>query len=305
MMDKINKKGDFKLLKEFHSLGSCLKAHFTDRTLEYVKIVRESCGGHGFLQYAGFANLIDLLAPNVTLEGDNYVMLQQTAKHIIKSVAKIMEGKQLRGSLSYLNDLTKFSEDKLKKFEPQEISHLESILKANVLYHVGRVAKYLQADQRSFEEKWNNVYQTDVVKVAQAHAIYMTATSFTNGLKTTKMSKGLHANLETLLRIHLSHSVITYADGAILSGFAKAKHLSQTEEYLYEQIAKIRPQLLNLVEAFDYSDNSLNSVIARSDSDLYENIFAASSSNPLNTKDKLDSFDAYVKPLSKTLSARL
>ena len=41
MMDKINKKGDYKLLKEFHSLGSCLKAHFTDRILEYIKVVRE------------------------------------------------------------------------------------------------------------------------------------------------------------------------------------------------------------------------------------------------------------------------
>lgn len=41
MMDKINRKNDFKLLKEFHSLGSCLKAHFTDRSLEYMKTVRE------------------------------------------------------------------------------------------------------------------------------------------------------------------------------------------------------------------------------------------------------------------------
>ena len=41
MMDEVNTKGDFKLLKEYHSLVSCLKAHFTDRKLEYIKIVRE------------------------------------------------------------------------------------------------------------------------------------------------------------------------------------------------------------------------------------------------------------------------
>lgn len=198
-----------------------------------------------------------------------------------------------------------FSQDKLKDFDPNDVAQLESLLKVHVLYHIGRVAKNLQVDQASFDEKWNKTYQTDVVKVAHAHAVYMTATSFIEGFKSTEMTPSLKKNVEILLKIHLAHSIVTYADGAILSGYAKAKHLIRTEEFLYEQMELIRPQLLNIVEAFDYPDGGINSVIGKDSDKTYEKIFLAASSNPMNRTDKLDSVDQYLKPLARTLSARL
>ena len=210
MMDKINRKNNFNMLKDMHSIASSLKALFTERTLDDLKIIRECWGGHGFSAYSGLPNLIECVSPNVTLEGDNIVMYQQTAAHLVKAWANILQGKQLKNSLKYINEIASFEEQKLKKFNPDDVEELLSILKVHALYHISRVAKALQLGEGSFETKWNRVYQADVIKIAQAHAVYHTGLNFVEGMKAIKVSKGLKAILECLCRIHLAHSIVTY-----------------------------------------------------------------------------------------------
>ena len=42
--------------------------------------------------------------PNVTLEGDNMVMAQQTARGILKVMKKVSQGKKGKGLSAYLNN---------------------------------------------------------------------------------------------------------------------------------------------------------------------------------------------------------
>ena len=211
-------------------------------------------------------------------------MYQQTAAHLVKACANILQGKQLKNSLKYINEIASFEEQKLKKFNPDDVDELLSILKVHALYHISRVAKALQLGEGSFETKWNRVYQADVIKIAQAHAVYHTGLNFVEGMKAIKVSKGLKAILECLCRIHLAHSIVTYADGALLCEYAKPKHLVQVEELLYSKVEEIRPQLLNIVEAYvsPISDTGLNSVLGASDGRTYEHLLNAAACNPLN-----------------------
>jgi acyl-CoA oxidase len=267
-------------------------------------MIRECFGGHGYSDYAGITNLLDIAAPNVTLEGDNHVMYQQTARGLLKAVAKIMQGKKLEGSFSYINELMHFEGSKLSKFNPDNLEHLESILKAHALYQIARTAKLLQMDREgTFEDKWNKKYQADAVKMSNAHAVYMTADSFLTALKTLKLSDGLKKHMTTLCKIHLCHSVLTYADGALLSGFVKAKHLFMIQEFMYEKIDEVAPQLLNLIEAFHYPEGSLITFVQPESGDVYNQLYQAAALNPINAKPKLDAFDECVVPLSKRMSA--
>jgi hypothetical protein len=168
------------------------------------------------------------------------------------------------------------------------------------------VGKLMQADQETnFMHKWNKKYQVDIVKVANAHAVYITAESFVNALKTLKMSASLKKHMETLCKIHLCHSIITYGDGAILSGYAKGKHLNAIEEFMYGKIEEIRPQILNLVEAFHYPEGTINTIVKPEGSDVYQNLYEAAAWNPLNKATKLEAHDKYLTPLSQRMSARL
>lgn len=135
----------------------------------------------------------------------------------------------------------------------------------------------------------------------------MTAMHFVEGLKSVTVSANLKKHLECLCKIHLAHSIITYADGAILSGYAKPKHLMQIEELLYLKIEEIRPQLLNILESFGSleDDSAMNSVIASTDGKTYEHLYSAAANNPLNSKDTLDGTRAYLKPLALKLTAKM
>lgn len=65
--------------------------------------MREACGGAGFSQFSALPYLLTDYAAKVAYEGDNTVMLQQSAKYLMKGVLK---RKKLLGEfLAYLNDL--------------------------------------------------------------------------------------------------------------------------------------------------------------------------------------------------------
>ena len=61
----------------------------------------------------------------------------------------------------------------------------------------------------------------------------------------------------------------------------------------------MKPQLLNLVEAFDYDDNSLNTVIGNYDGQYVDRFFNQAQASHLNDKDVLDGFKEHIMPIMK------
>ena len=77
-------KGAFKRLPDLHSSASALKAWISDLTLEHINTALHSCGGHGFLEQSGFAFMFRATSAYSTMEGDNTVLYQQTARYLLK-----------------------------------------------------------------------------------------------------------------------------------------------------------------------------------------------------------------------------
>ena len=86
--------------------------------------------------------------------------------------------------------------NKLRKINFEDNEELLNILKVHALYHIRRVGKYLQQGEESFEDKWNKIYLADIVKIAHAHAILITASSFVEGIKNVKISQNLLMHLD-------------------------------------------------------------------------------------------------------------
>ena len=253
-----------------HSLLSCMKAFITEDTLAYLKMIRELCGANGFLQNSNLPYIVDAVSPLVTLEGDNYVMYQQTARIIVKQVADVARGKKVKGYLEYINDILSNNKHGLHKFNPNNRDQLLDILKANALYYISRSIVYMKDDKHSFDAKLNNIYQNDFVKLAQAHAVYLLCTEFAHGIENAKISQNLKTHLNRLCNIQCANMILKYGDGAILSKFAKPKHLYAVEEFLYEQTEQFRPQLLNILEACGIPEFSLHSVIGSNKGKIYD-----------------------------------
>ena len=77
-------KGAFQKLPDLHSTASGLKAFISDLTLDHLNVALHSCGGHGFLEQSGFAYYYRCSSAYPTMEGDNTVLYQQTARYLLK-----------------------------------------------------------------------------------------------------------------------------------------------------------------------------------------------------------------------------
>ena len=87
------KSDDFSLMNHLHVLASSLKAYYMQRGIDALMKLREVCGGHGFSYLSGVCGWIEAWSPNVTLEGDGYVLYQQTTRKLVKMMNGSKKGK--------------------------------------------------------------------------------------------------------------------------------------------------------------------------------------------------------------------
>lgn len=67
-------------LPELHALACCLKAVCTADAATDTETVRLACGGHGYLSSSGLPYNYGFVTAACTYEGENTVMLLQTAR---------------------------------------------------------------------------------------------------------------------------------------------------------------------------------------------------------------------------------
>jgi acyl-CoA oxidase len=110
------KNDDFSKLTELHMAMSDCKAMCTFWASSTLETCRMSCGGYllsfffwfnsiraGFHEYSGIPGMIRNMLPNMTLEGDNTVMLLQTSRILVSSLQKAASGKSIPSSASYIS----------------------------------------------------------------------------------------------------------------------------------------------------------------------------------------------------------
>jgi acyl-CoA oxidase len=61
-------------------MSCCLKAVSTADAAVAVTICRLACGGHGYMNCSNFPNLYAMTSATETYEGENTVLLLQTAR---------------------------------------------------------------------------------------------------------------------------------------------------------------------------------------------------------------------------------
>ncbi|KAK0542516.1 hypothetical protein OC846_006714 [Tilletia horrida] len=82
-------KGDLSLLADMHALSSGLKSYTSIASAEAIEECRRACGGHGFSLAAGLPTFYANYLPTVTWEGDSYMLTQQTARYLFKTMRAI------------------------------------------------------------------------------------------------------------------------------------------------------------------------------------------------------------------------
>jgi acyl-CoA oxidase len=277
-------KGDFSRLAELHSQSSGLKSLCTDYAASGIETCRRALGGHGF---GGGSGLIQLNADYLskpTVEGDNWMITQQTASYLIKrmAAAEAQKGEPQdeveRSCREYLSGKSQFSANDFKVLKSNA-----DIIRA--FQRRSRYLTYLAHTQRNKEKKsWNSLLLL-LRKVSHAESESLLVANFAAALESPEevVNPQLRPHLERLFRLYAYHTMDNSA-----REFAKALAVSEEEldelpQVIQSIMAEVRPHAVSLVDSWRIPDFLLDSALGRYDGKVYEDLFnRAHRLNPLN-----------------------
>uniref|UniRef100_A0A4W4E8Y7 Acyl-coenzyme A oxidase n=1 Tax=Electrophorus electricus TaxID=8005 RepID=A0A4W4E8Y7_ELEEL len=297
--------GDFSELPELHALAAGLKAFTTWTANAGIEVCRMACGGHGYSRCSSLPDIYVTFTATCTYEGENTVMMLQTARYLVKSYRQAKEGQQLTGIVSYLNEPQQRVQTRPASSRPAvvDINDLASLVEAYKLCAARLVevaAKSLQGElQRSKhrEDPWNNS-SIELIRASEAHCHYVVVKLF--AAKLTEISDtAVHSALSSLALLYALHGVANNSGDFLQVLTINA--LSQVTQRMKALLAEIRLNAVALVDAFDYHDEMLNSVLGRYDGNVYESMFEWAKRSPLNRTEVHESYNKYLKPLQSKL----
>lgn len=94
----------FYLCWQLHALSCCMKAVCTADAAQAVETCRLSCGGHGYMTCSSMPSIYGLVTAASTYEGENTVMLLQTARYLMKAWQQAVGGMAMPPTVAYLKD---------------------------------------------------------------------------------------------------------------------------------------------------------------------------------------------------------
>ena len=92
-----------------HAVSAGLTAVGFNNCLKYAQSNRLCCGGHGYSASSGLPQIIEEASGGCTYEGDNVVLLLQTARYLLKCAQKNVSPHLEIGNLEQIKTSTFFS----------------------------------------------------------------------------------------------------------------------------------------------------------------------------------------------------
>ncbi|XP_048466726.1 peroxisomal acyl-coenzyme A oxidase 1 isoform X3 [Rhincodon typus] len=299
--------GDYSQLPELHALSAGLKAFTSWVASAGIEECRMACGGHGYSQSSGLPDIYVTFSPSCTYEGENTVMMLQTARYLFKSYTQAKSGQKLLGTVAYLNDLC-------GHIQPQQVASRPMVMDINDISRLVeayqlRAANLVEAAARNYrmelghrknkEEAWNST-SIDLVRASGAHCHYVVVKLFAAKLSEIT-DAAIYDVLSTLCLMYALYGISKNSGDFLHAGILNDLQISQVHQRVKELLAVIRPNAVALVDAFDYPDAVLASVLGRYDGNVYEHMFEWAKRSPLNKTEVHESFYKYLKPLQSKL----
>lgn len=300
--------GDFSTLPEVHACTAGLKSLTTTATSDGIEECRKLCGGHGYLCSSGLPELFAVYVPTCTYEGDNIVLLLQVARVLVKTVSQLGSGKPPVGTIAYMGRIEHLMTCRSKVTQAKDWLNPSAVLEA----FEARAVRMTVSCAKNLSEFANREegfaeLSADLVEAAVAHCQLIVVSKFLEKLQQDIPGKGVRDQLEALCGIY-SLSLLHKHQGDFLStNYITPQQASLANDQLRSLYTQVRPNAIALVDAFNYTDHFLGSVLGRYDGNVYPKLYEEAWKDPLNDSVLPDGYHEYIRPLlnQQLLSARL
>ncbi|KAJ7705262.1 acyl-CoA dehydrogenase/oxidase C-terminal [Mycena rosella] len=294
--------GNHRALAPAHANIAGLKAYVTQTTADGVEDARKCCGGHGYLDMSGFTNIVTTATAMATLEGENFVMYQQTARFLIKSVS--VQDVTLDESVAYLRlHVPEARLGPVADFLDPEIQlKVFRHRAARLVMEYAEALRVAQTRDVSAAHAWNT-HMMGLISAARAHIEYTVLSAFVDQLRLVQ-DRPVRAVLQHLSSLFaLSCIDSPHGLGFVEDGYISAPHLRQIRASIDKLLEVLLPDAVALTDVWNFSDASLQSALGCWDGDVYERMMQWTRQIPLNVSAAKTGgvfrpgFDEYIRPI--------
>ncbi|KAI9297992.1 acyl-CoA oxidase [Neoconidiobolus thromboides FSU 785] len=286
-------------LKEVHSTSAGLKAFGTWNALNLIEECRQTLGGHGYSAYTGLANMYQDFAIQCTWEGDNTILTLQLGRYLISSYLQYKKkGGSLAAGISYFNlikdgKLSKVAKPDNDPFSIENMVKAWDIVSASAVLNAVKVFETARASGLSTEQAYEKA-SVERLKAAKLHCQAFTLKKFAEGL--TRAPLSLQDIMTRLCQLHGCHITHENSGHLLSTGYFNGEDIQQLSLKVTELMEQIRPQAVNLVDGFGFSDYVINSPFGRYDGDIYQAYFDLVKQNNPQTK-RPAYFESTIQPI--------
>lgn len=300
--------GDYSRIKCTHILTSALKCTMTTFASDGIEVCRKSLGGHGFLLSSGLPLLFTSYVAQVTYEGDAVVLAIQCGKGLMT-----LMNQKLRANMDYVHSsvlpdspqryIAEFDLATVNRPPPDNPDFLDPEFLCGAFERrtcillfesVKRMESHLMSGLVPLaaldEEK------VALVNITHAHS-HATILRIFQG----HVNEAMRANRQignVLLHLMLLYGAYwayqTFVEFAV-SGVFRLEDYQSLLCMIKKLLRMLRPHMVSLVDAWQFPDTLLNSVLGRYDGRAYEALWNAAQREPRNDTDVAPSYEKHIK----------
>ncbi|CAH1759898.1 6417_t:CDS:10 [Entrophospora sp. SA101] len=285
---------------DIHVISSGIKVTSTWWGCEVLERCRRSLGGHAYSSYNAIGGAIDDFGG-----GDNYVLIQQTAKYLLEAIKDVFEGKKVHGSVKYLNNYNKYIEA-----SKSNLTSLEQLLD---LYYSLEMYTWLVVKRIKFlasvknittdSNRWNE-NQVYLVKLGEIYTHQYMMSEYIRGLEiysqsTTTEYKNLLPILTDLGRLWFIHVIHDSLELYLEEGYFTREQVDLVRRAYLDLCKQLREQVIPLVDAWGLPDFIIKAPLGRYDGDIYTAYFDVIRSAP-NCIGVPKYWQDHIKPLTSS-----
>ena len=283
--ESIEKGGDFSRLAEMHAVSSGLKSVCTTLAADGIETCRRAMGGHGFGGGSGLIPLNNDYLSKPTVEGDNWMITQQTASYLIKRMTETAKNPSMQPIDLLDIQFSRFIRNRNSHTTYDIFGNDDGLV--NAFQHRVSYLAYQAYHERIVKNKSWTSLMIFLHKLSIAHSESLLVMNFYNAIFTSRPNPPLDAStldvMKLLLRLFALFTIDLSASEFLLSGAISAEQLPQVIPNIQSLMSGIRPHAVKLVDAWSIPDYLLESALGRYDGDVYNDLFRrAHKENPLN-----------------------
>ncbi|KAG1057147.1 hypothetical protein G6F43_001010 [Rhizopus delemar] len=290
--------GDFSYLADLHASSSGLKSLTTTLAVSAIEECRRACGGHGYSLFSGLGHFYQDYLPKATWEGDNYLLTQQTARYLIKTMRSVRAGK-INSSFSaqYLAEYISSPQARCPFVHIDNLNNPESLLNAfkfRSAFLIDKVVYALDTEKMS----WNDML-IEIYRISRAHCQLLLVSNFILAAfdKSDSLKPGIAHALQQVAILFCISTLEQESADFLTCGYLSPEQVLMIKRHLVCILKSIRPNAVALVDAFGLPDYMLNSALGENDGYVYEKMTAMAELEPLNQAKVVDGYEDFIRPL--------